>query len=57
MTPNCITSDALKKLLNEKKISEDVSKLFEKSIQKNTDANILSIDKILEAKEKEIMQI
>ena len=33
------------------------SKLFEKSIQKNTDANILSIDKILEAKEKEIMQI
>ncbi len=50
-------NEELKKLLNEKKISEDVSKLFEKSIQKNTDANILSIDKILEAKEKEIMQI
>ena len=47
----------LKKKLKDKKISEDESKNFEKNIQKLTDNNILSIEKILTDKEKEILQI
>ena len=50
-------NEELKKLLNEKKISEDESKKFEKNIQKLTDDNISHIDKISEEKEKEILQI
>ena len=50
-------NEELKKLLNDKKISEDVSKKSEKNIQKITDDNISNIDKILEEKEKEILQI
>jgi len=50
-------NDSIKKMLKEKKISEDESKNFEKSIQKNTDKNIEMIDKILADKEKEILQI
>ena len=50
-------NDSIKKLLKEKKISEDESKNFEKSIQKNTDKNIEMIDKILADKKKEILQI
>ncbi len=50
-------NEDIKKLLKEKKITEDQSKLFEKNIQKITDDNILNIDKILEEKEKEILQI
>ena len=50
-------NEDLKKLLKEKKISEDENKLFEKNNQKITDDNISSIDKILEEKEKEILQI
>jgi ribosome recycling factor len=50
-------NEELKKLLNEKKISEDVSKSFEKNTQKITDENIESIEKIAEEKEKEILQI
>ena len=41
----------------DKKISGDESKNFEKNIQKLTDNNILSIEKILTDKEKEILQI
>ena len=47
----------LKKKLKEKLITEDESKSFEKNIQKLTDLNIENIDKILEDKEKEIIQI
>ena len=47
----------LKKLIKEKKISEDENKVFEKIIQKVTDDNILNIDKISEEKEKEILQV
>jgi len=47
----------LKELIKEKKISEDENKLFEKNIQKITDENITNIDKILEEKEKEILQV
>jgi ribosome recycling factor len=50
-------NDELKKLIKDKKISEDENKLFEKNIQKITDENILNIDKILQEKEKEILQV
>tara|TARA_B100000700_G_C14921955_1_gene797480 strand:- start:76 stop:636 length:561 start_codon:yes stop_codon:yes gene_type:complete len=50
-------NEDIKKLLNDKKISEDQQELFEKNIQKITDSSISNIEKILEAKEKEIIQI
>ena len=50
-------NDELKNLIKDKKISEDEEKLFEKNIQKTTDENILSIDKISQEKEKEILQV
>ena len=50
-------NDDLKKLIKEKKISEDENKIFEKTIQKITDDNILNIDKISQEKEKEILQV
>ena len=50
-------NDELKKLIKDKTISEDENKIFEKNVQKITDDNILSIDKISEEKEKEILQI
>jgi ribosome recycling factor len=50
-------NEDLKKKLKDKVISEDENKNFEKNIQKITDINIDSIDKILTDKEKEILQI
>ena len=50
-------NEELKKKLRDKSISEDENKTFEKNIQKLTDINIESIDKILSEKEKEILQI
>ena len=50
-------NEDLKKKLKEKLITEDESKNFEKNIQKLTDSNIENIDKVLEEKEKEILQI
>jgi ribosome recycling factor len=50
-------NDDLKKLVKEKKISEDENKSFEKNIQKLTDDHISNIDKILLEKEKEILQV
>ena len=50
-------NEDLKKKLKDKKISEDDNKNFEKNIQKLTDNNIENIEKILEDKEKEIIQI
>ncbi len=50
-------NEDIKKLLKDKKISEDDNKLFEKSIQKITDDKIANIDEILKSKEKEILQI
>ena len=50
-------NEELKKILKDKKISEDQNKNFEKNIQKITDANIENIEKILTDKEKEIIQI
>ena len=45
------------KKLKDKIISEDDNKNFEKNIQKLTDQNIETIEKILSEKEKEISQI
>jgi ribosome recycling factor len=50
-------NEDIKTKLKDKKISEDQNKLFEKNIQKITDDQIASIDKISEDKEKEILQI
>ena len=50
-------NEELKKKLKEKLISEDENKNFEKSIQKLTDKNIDTIEKISLEKEKEISQI
>tara|TARA_B100002019_G_scaffold272070_1_gene266971 strand:- start:1 stop:561 length:561 start_codon:yes stop_codon:yes gene_type:complete len=50
-------NENLKKKLKDKIISEDDNKNFEKIIQKLTDTNIESIEKILSQKEKEISQI
>ena len=50
-------NEQLKNELKDKKISEDESKNFEKSIQKLTDQNIENVEKILTEKEKEISQI
>ncbi len=50
-------NEDIKTKLKDKKISEDQNKLFEKNIQKITDDQIVSIDKISENKEKEILQI
>ena len=49
-------NEDLKKQLKEK-ITEDDNKVFEKNIQKLTDTNIETIDKIISEKEKEILQI
>ena len=50
-------NDNIKKLLKDKKISEDESKEYESEIQKNTDDNISLIEKILSEKEKEILTL
>ena len=50
-------NEELKKLQNDKKISEDETKSLEKKIQKKTDDNIENIDKICLEKEKEILKI
>ena len=51
------SNDNIKKLLKEKKISEDESKDYESQVQKNTDDKILTIEKILTEKEKEILTL
>ena len=51
------TNDIIKKLLKEKKISEDEGKDYESQVQKSTDENISKIEKILVDKEKEILTL
>ena len=51
------SNDSIKKLLKEKKISEDESNDYEKDVQKSTDDNISLIEKILADKEKEILTL
>lgn len=49
--------DGIKKLKKDNLISEDEEKRFENEIQKLTDEAIKKIDELLEAKEKDIMQV
>ena len=51
------SNDNIKKLLKDKKISEDESKDYENQVQKTTDDNIAKIEKILSNKEKEILTL
>ena len=50
-------NDDLKNLVKDKEISEDDEKINEKIVQTFTDEHIKTIDKKVEAKEKEIMTI
>ncbi|SCZ55814.1 ribosome recycling factor [Thiohalomonas denitrificans] len=46
-----------KTLLKEKEISEDEARKAEEDIQKLTDAHVAEVDTLLEAKEKDLMEI
>ena len=50
-------NDNIKRLLKEKKISEDESNNFEEDVQKSTDEKISLIEKISTEKEKEILTL
>jgi len=50
-------NDQFKKLLKEKEISEDEERRAQDAIQKLTDKKVAEIDKILDAKEQEIMTV
>jgi ribosome recycling factor len=50
-------NEAVKKLLKDKKVTEDEDKKAHDEIQKLTDAYMLKIDQASKAKEKEIMEI
>jgi ribosome recycling factor len=50
-------NDVVKKAEKAKEISEDESKKFQVDIQKVTDKYIAEIDKIIEAKEKEVLTV
>ncbi|MBI3188302.1 MAG: ribosome recycling factor, partial [Gammaproteobacteria bacterium] len=47
----------IKELLKEKDVSEDDARRGEDAIQKLTDKYIANVDKALEAKEKEMMEV
>jgi ribosome recycling factor len=48
---------AFKEMIKEKSISQDEERRSEEKIQKMTDAHITLIDRVIEGKEKEIMEI
>ena len=50
-------NEAVKKLVKEKLASEDEQKRAENDIQKITDKHIADIDKLIVAKEQEIMAV
>ncbi len=49
--------DRLKKLLKDKVMSEDDEKRLATEVQKVTDQSVIEVDGIIEAKEREIMQV
>ena len=49
--------DALKKLKKDSEITEDEEATYEKEVQKRLDESIVKIDKLMDEKEKEIMQV
>ena len=50
-------NEAVKKLVKEKLASEDEQKRAEADIQKTTDKHIADIDRLIAAKEQEIMSV
>lgn len=50
-------NDALKKLTKEKEISEDDERRMQDEVQKLTDKFVVEIDKLLQAKEAELMAV
>lgn len=50
-------NESLKKMKNDKEISEDDLKKAQENTQKSTDSHVLEADKIFARKEKEIMEI
>lgn len=50
-------NDSFKKLQKDGTISEDDLKRYQEQIQKSTDSNIQQVDKIVQEKEKEIMEV
>ncbi|MBQ9619747.1 MAG: ribosome recycling factor, partial [Neisseriaceae bacterium] len=50
-------NNEFKKLLKDKEISEDDNRRAEEAIQKLTDKYIAEMDKILEVKEKDLMEV
>lgn len=51
------SNDALKKLTKDKEISEDDERRMQDEIQKLTDKYVVEIDKMLQAKEAELMSV
>ena len=51
------SNEVLKVQLKDKKITEDDNKRLQEKVQKETDAGVAEVDKIIAAKEKEVMSI
>jgi ribosome recycling factor len=51
------TNEVLKVQLKDKKITEDDNKRLQEKVQKETDAGVAEVDKIIAAKEKEVMSV
>jgi len=51
------SNDALKKLMKDKEISEDDERRMQDEIQKLTDKYVVEVDKVLQAKEAELMSV
>ena len=50
-------NNVIKELLKEKEITEDEERQGEDAVQKLTDSHVAEVDKLLEAKEKDLMEI
>ena len=50
-------NDVLKKMSKEKEISEDDEKRMQEEIQKITDQSIIEVDRLVDAKEKDLLVI
>ena len=50
-------NDALKKMIKDKEISEDDERRTQDEVQKLTDKNVVEIDKMLQAKEADLMAV
>lgn len=50
-------NDALKKLVKDKEISEDDERRAQEEVQKLTDQSVAEVDKLLQAKEADLMEV